>query len=422
MRRLRASALLVAGVVLAAGCSSSSVDDRPVVEVFGSWRGVDAERFAAMIEPFEEETGIDVRIVGSASFVRDINDRATNAELPDVGLFPQPALISEFAQRGLLVPLAEATASSQRNAYRDAVAAAVDDTIYGVWIKAAVKSLVWYRPDTFAERGYDVPKTWADLVTLTEEIESDGMVPWCLSMESFSSTGWVGTDWIEDIVLRQQGPDLYDAWVSNEVSFEDAAIVAAFETFGELIHPPGRVLGGARRILNEPWQNAQTPMFDDDPGCLMNRQASFEEANLPSGVEIGEDVDVFGLPSVDGTEPPVLVAGNLAAAFNDRPEVQALLAYLATPESGKGWAELGGYTSPHPDFDPSWYANEFDRRVGEVLNSARVVRFDGSDLMLPAVGTGTFWAGIVDFVRDADARAAVAEIQKGYPMVEASEG
>ena len=92
MLRLRASALLVAGTVLAAGCSSAPVEDQPVVEVFGSWRGVDAERFAATIAPFEKETGIDVRIVGSASFVRDINDRVTNADLPDVGIFPQPSL------------------------------------------------------------------------------------------------------------------------------------------------------------------------------------------------------------------------------------------------------------------------------------------------------------------------------------------
>lgn len=417
MQRLRVSGLLVAAAVLAAGCSTAPVEDRPVVEVFGSWRGVDAQRFAATIEPFEDETGIDVRLVGSASFVHDINERVANADLPDVGIFPQPSLVTEFAQQGLLVPLGDDTAVSQQNSYGDAVAGTVGDTIYGVWIKAAVKSLVWYRPDTFAEHGYDVPETWAGLVSLTEKIEDDGLVPWCLSMESFSSSGWVGTDWIEDIVLRQQGPDFYDAWVAGDVTFEDDAIVAAFETFGELIHPPGRVLGGVHRMLNEPWQNAQTPMFDEDPACLMNRQASFQEANLPDDVAIGDGVDVFGLPSVDGSEPPALVAGNLAAAFTDRPEVDAFLAYLATPESGKGWAALGGFTSPHPDFDPGWYAFDFDRRVGEVLNSARVMRFDGSDLMIPAVGTGTFWAGILDFVRDADARAAVAEIQKGYPTV-----
>ena len=64
----------------------------------------------------------------------------------------------------------------------------------------------------------------------------------------------------------------------------------------------------------------------------------------------------------------------------------------------------------------------FDRQVGEVLNNAQVIRFDGSDLMIPAVGTGTFWTGILTFVRDANARAAVTEIQAGYPTIELYEG
>ena len=129
MLRLRTSALVVAAVVLAAGCSSEPAQDRPVIEVFGSWRGVDAQHFAATIEPFEKETGIDVRLVGSASFVRDINNRVANANLPDVGIFPQPSLVTDFAGRGLLVPLADDTASSQQEAYGEAVAGVVGEAV-----------------------------------------------------------------------------------------------------------------------------------------------------------------------------------------------------------------------------------------------------------------------------------------------------
>lgn len=422
MRRLRGSAAVLAVGVIAAACSSAWSVDGPVVEVFGSWRGEDAQRFAATVAPFEDETGIDVRFIGSGSFARDIEDRAANADLPDVALFPQPSLVRDFVDQGLLIPLAESTASAQDSAYGDAAAGVVGDHNYAVWFKAVVKSLVWYRPDTFTEGGYGIPETWADLMALTERIEKDGDTPWCLSMESFAASGWVGTDWIEDIVLRQQGADTYDAWVAGEVSFENDAIVAAFSTFGDLAGTPGRVAGGVRRILGEPWQNAQDPMFDTVPGCLLHRQASFQEANLPPDVTIGAETGVFALPSVDGTEPPMLVAGSLAAAFTDRPEVHALLAFLGTPEAGKGWAELGGFTSPHPDFDPDWYSNDFDRQIGEILDRTRTIRFDGSDMMIPAVGTGTFWTGILDLVRTGDARAATTAIQAGYATDESQEG
>ena len=418
MRLQRASALLIVGAVFAAACSSESVDERPVIEVFGTFREADAAHFAATIRPFEDEYGVNVRYVGSGSFVRDIRERIANADYPDIALVPQPGLVTEFAAAGLVRPLAAATADAQRAAYGDSVASTFDGALYGVWFKASVKSLVWYRSDAFATHGYEIPASWAELVELTEQIEADGMTPWCLSMESFTASGWVGTDWIEDIVLREQGSDFYDDWVAGDVSFEADAIVAALETFGAVVHTPGRVAGGANRILNTPWQRAQDPMFEEEPGCLMHRQASFQEVHLPTAAIFGENTNVFPLPSADGAEPPLLVAGNLATAFNDRPEVVSLIEFLGSAEAGKGWASRGGFTSPHPEFNPDWYANDFDRNIGEVLNQARTLRFDGSDLMIPAVGTGTFWSGMLTYVRDGNAREAAAEIQAGYASAE----
>ena len=414
-RRANSLILLVVVAVLAAACSSASPDDRPIVEVFGPYRAEEAAHFAASFAPFEEQTGIDVRYVGSGSFSRDIQNRAADANYPDVALFPQPSIIRDLAHQGLLVPLSDESVGTRMGSDADVRAGIVGDTAYAVWFRAVVKSLVWYQPDVFRDRGYEVPRSWQEMMSLTEQIEADGLTPWCLSMESFAASGWVGTDWIEDIVLRQHGPDVYDQWVQGSVTFEDEAIIEAFEVFGEIVHKPGRVLGGTHRILNEPWRNAQTPMFDIDPGCLMYRQASYQETNLPSSVVIGDTVDVFVLPAVDGGEPPILASGDLAAAFNDRPEVKDFLAYLATPEAGEAWAAEGGFTSPHPDFDPDSYATDFDRRMGEIIQRAEVVRFDGSDLMVSGVGTGTFWTGIQSYVRNGDARAAATEIQAGYP-------
>ncbi len=418
MRRRRVSALtlLTVGAVLVAACSSAAPDDRPVVEVFGPYRGEDASRFAAAFAPFEEQTGIDIRYVGTGSFSKDIQNRMTDADYPDVALFPQPALIRDFAHRDLLVPLSDDAVGTNMGSDAEVAAGTVGGTVYAVWFRAVVKSLVWYEPEVFRDRGYEIPGSWDDMMFLTEQIEEDGLTPWCLSMESFAATGWVGTDWIEDIVLRQHGPEFYDQWVQGDVTFEDEAIIDAFETFGEIIHQPGRVFGGTHRILNEPWTSAQAPMFNlEPPGCLLYRQASYQEANLPSSVVVGDDIDVFILPGKDGIEPPILASGDLAAAFNDRPEVRAFLEFLATPEAGEGWAAEGGFTSPHPEFDPDAYVTDFDRRLGEILQNAAVVRFDGSDLMVPPVGTGTFWTGMQSYVRTGDARAAAAEIQAGFP-------
>ena len=418
LRRASTLLLLVAGVILATACTPTDTvtHDGPVVTVFGGYRGVEAQRFAESIAPFEEQTGITVRYVGAGSFAKAIEERVADVNFPDVAIFPQPGLIREYAHQGVLLPLNEETQAIVAQ-YPETAVGAVGDALYSVWFRASVKSLVWYEPQVFDERGYEVPSTWDEMMDLTSQMEADGFAPWCLSVESFGATGWVGTDWIEDIVLRQSGPDVYDEWVSAEISFEDDRIINAFETFGEIVHHPGRVVGGAHRILNTPWQQAQDPMFESPTRCLLHRQGSVQQANLPGSVTIGIETDVFVLPPMDDGEPPILAAGEFAVAFTDRPEVHALLQYLATPEAGTAWAAAGGFVSPHRSFDTDLYGDELDRRMAEILRRAKIVRLDGSDAMIPPVGTGTFWTGIVSYIQSGDARAAAAEIQAGYPEV-----
>jgi len=424
LRRTRPLLLLLAAAMIAAACSTAQPADGVTIEVFGPYRGEDARNFAASLLPFEEKTGYDVLYIGTGTLSKDIQARVDVADYPDIAIFPQPALIRQFAEAGLLVPLEEeeeeeeeTTASPAMTTTDDILAGTVGDTRYAVWLRAVVKSLVWYPPDVFDERGYAVPGSWEEMMSLSELMRADGTSPWCLSMASFGATGWVGTDWIEDIILRTQGPDYYDRWVAGDVTFQDPGVLDAFGTFGDIVHTPKNVFGGVHRILNEPWQSAQDPMFAPDPGCLLHRQASFQTSNLPPDTVIGEDTDVFLLPAMGEEKPPVLVSGELAAAFSASPEVMELMQYLESPEAGKEWAARGGFVSPHPDFDPDWFENPFDRRMWEVIRDADVVRFDGSDQMLPSVGTGTFWTGMVTFVRNGDAAAAAAEIQTGFPTV-----
>ena len=416
-RRSRVFVALAAVAIASASCSSEpSSEPTDSVTVFGSLRGDEARLFIESMAPFEERTGIDVQYVGAGSAAQEIKQRVQESDLPDVAILPQPSLVAALARDGLLVPLDDETASVVTNNYRTAAVemGRVDGALYSVWYAAAVKSLVWYRPDVFAEAGYEVPETWSDLMALTARVEADALTPWCLSMESFGASGWVGTDWIEDIVLRSEDPEVYDAWVTGEVSFEDESIKDAFTVFNEIALTPGRVVGGTRRILSTPWQQAGDPMFDDPPGCLLHRQGEANRSILPSGIVVGDDVDAFVLPAMDEGPPPILTGGDLAVAFSDRPAVQEFLRYLATPESGEAWAKAGGYTSPHATFDPAIYGDDFDRWTAELLLDAEVVRFDASDMMHPPVGTRSFWDGMMTLVRTGDIEAALAEIQAGY--------
>ncbi|GMQ84579.1 MAG: ABC transporter substrate-binding protein [Acidimicrobiia bacterium] len=417
IRALGLVAAVVAVALVVAACSATEAEDGPVVTVFGPYRGTDAARFAASIAPFEARTGIDVRYVGTGSLAADLVDRIAEGNTPDVAMVPQPSLVGDLVAMGQVIPLGPEGVAAVRANYAPS---AIDlmtfgEKLHGVLYRANVKSLVWYPPAVFEERGYEVPESWDDLITLTERMEQDGLQPWCFTLASFAATGWVGTDWVEDVMLRLNGPDDYQAWVDGDISFDDPKVRRSFELFGDIVRTPGRVNGGIRRALGVLWNDAATPMFADPPGCLLHRQASFYRSSLPAGVVLGEDVDVFVLPPFQtGEAPPLLVGGDLAVGFDDRTDVQAFLAYLATPQSGEAWARAGGYTSPHTTFDPDLYTDMFDRRIGEMLVSTAAVAFDASDQMPSAVGTGTFWKGIVYYVQTGDLDGTVLMIEEGF--------
>jgi alpha-glucoside transport system substrate-binding protein len=112
----------------------------------------------------------------------------------------------------------------------------VDGTQFGVPFKSDLKSLVWYIPSVWAEAGYEVPETLTDFKALVDEMIANGDTPLCVGIESGPATGWPFTDWVEELILREQGIDYYNQWVANEVPFNDQAVI---DTFNEVAGPDG---------------------------------------------------------------------------------------------------------------------------------------------------------------------------------------
>lgn len=384
------------------GGEAGEAEGDGVVNIFGAFVDSDAENFEAAMAPFEEETGIDIVYEGSGDFETLINTRVDGGDPPDIAAFPQPGAVRSFVEDGAIVPATEFMdmAYLQDN-YTDSwiTDATFNDTVAGVWYRANVKSLVWYPVPEFSEAGYEIPETWDELIALSDQMVADGNTPWCIGIESSGATGWVATDWMEDTLLRTAPPETYDQWVSHEIPFDDPAIQNAANTVGEIWFNDDYVLGGQAAILTTPFGDAPTPMFDDEPSCYLHRQASFITGFFPDDVVVGEDVDFFYFPQIDAEYgEPVLTAGDIFTAFVDDPDVAEVMRYLATAESTQAWVEAGGFVSPHTGASLDWYPTDVDRAYAEILQNADTSRFDASDLMPPAVGSGTFWEGMVNWV------------------------
>jgi alpha-glucoside transport system substrate-binding protein len=395
------------------------------ISVFGPWLTVDQEHFEAVIAPFEEATGANVEYSGSDSFEQQIVIDVEAGSPPNVAVFPQPGLASDLASRGGLVPLGDETRQWVLDNYAAGqswvdLGTYADESgnpdLYGFFYKVDVKSLVWYVPDNFADAGYDVPETMEDLLALSEQIVADGGTPWCIGLGSGAATGWPATDWVEDLMLRTQEPGVYDQWVAHEIPFNDPRIVEAIETFGMFAKNDDWVAGGAQSVASTDFRDSPQGLFTVPPQCYMHHQASFIPSFFPEGTELGTDADFFYFPSYSSKDlgNPVLGAGTLFAITKDSVGARAFIDYLKTTEANEIWMSRAGMLTPHKGVDLDAYATAAARKQGEILLNADTFRFDGSDLMPGAIGAGTFWTGMVDYVSGASAEEVAAEIENSW--------
>ncbi|MGN7867464.1 ABC transporter substrate-binding protein [Paracoccus sp. 22332] len=395
------------------------------VTILAPWLGPDQELFTSIAAYFEDATGATVNYSGSTSFEQQIVIDSEAGSPPDIAVLPQPGLAADLASKGYLRDLGEDTAQWVRDNYAagDSWAAlgtyaGKDGTehFFAFPYKADVKSLVWYVPENFEDAGYEIPTTYEDLKALTEQIAADGETPWCIGLASGGATGWPATDWVEDLMLRLNTPEDYDAWTTNALPFNDPKVVKAIEEFGWFAKNPDFVAGGPASVASNDFRESPAGLFASPPACYMHRQASFIPSFFPEGTVVGEDADFFYFPApADGSlGQPVLGGGTLFGVFTDNPVALAFIDFLKTPAAHELWMAQSGFTTPYTGVNMDAYADDTQRRLGQVLLDATVFRFDGSDLMPGAVGAGAFWTGMVNFVGGASAQDVADRIQQTW--------
>jgi alpha-glucoside transport system substrate-binding protein len=185
-----------------------------------------------------------------------------------------------------------------------------NDHLYGFFYKVDVKSLVWYVPENFEDAGYEVPETMEELKALTEQIVADGETPWCIGLGSGGATGWPATDWVEDMMLRTQPPEVYDSGCPTRSVQRSRACRGAIEEFGWFARNDDFGAGGAGAVATTDFRDSPKGLFSSPPQCYMHRQASFIPAFFPEGTEVGVDADFFYFPPMRSKDlgKPVLGA------------------------------------------------------------------------------------------------------------------
>lgn len=439
-----AGALSLGLVVSACGGSSTTADqgadqgastDCADYESYGDLAGKTISVYTGIVTPedvpyqdsyapFEQCTGASVEYQGDKSFETQILVRAQAGNPPDIAIVPQPGLLKQLVDTGSAVPAPEAV-SANVDKFWDAdwkTYGSVDGTFYAAPSGASVKSLVWYSPSEFADSGYEVPTTLDELRALSDQMVTDGKKPWCAGIASGEATGWPITDWMEDMMLRVNGPEAYDQWVNHQIAFNSPESEAALDAVGDYLKNDGYVNGGlgdSTSIATTTFQEGGLPILDAT--CSLHRQASFYAANWPEGTTVAEDGDVFAfyLPGEKAEDRPILGGGEFNLAFADRPEVQAFQTYLSTDlwaNNKAASSPAGGWVSANSGLDAGKLTSPIDQLAVEILQDPNAVfRFDGSDQMPAAVGANAFWEQATAWITGQSTKDTVDNIETAWP-------
>lgn len=457
MRR-RGAALLVGGVaasMLLAACGGSSSSSEstaaasaePAASVaagceayaaYGTYEGAKVTVFTSILPPeqqkfedawkqFESCTGIDIVYEGSDQFEAQLPTRIAGGNAPDIAFIPQPGLLAKLVQAGGPVAAPEGVVANVDALWNPAWKSygTVDGTFYAAPLGSNMKSFVWYSPKKFAEWGIEVPTTWDEMFAASDAIAKAGVKPWCGGIESGGATGWPATDWLEQIVLRQSGGEVYDKWVNHEILFDSPEITKAMDTLAAWMKNPDYVNGGfgdVKTIATTAFQDAGGPILKGE--CAMLQQASFYAnfwENFQPGTTIAPDGDVFAfyLPAIDDAVAPnpVVGGGEFVTAFADRPEVAAAQTFLSSAEFATAKVALGTWVSANSGVPLDTYANPIDKLSAQYLTDPNgTFRFDASDLMPAAVGAGAEWKEMTAwFAEDKPTKDVLAAIDAAWP-------
>ncbi|MET9204712.1 ABC transporter substrate-binding protein [Streptomyces bacillaris] len=375
------------------------------ISVAAVWTGPEQANFTKVLGEFEKRTGAKVSFVPAQDpIVNFLGTKIAGGEPPDVAMIPQVGAIQQAVAKKWAKPVGEeAKAQLTKNyakVWQDL--GAVDGTQYGVYFKAANKSLIWYNAAAFDNAGASEPKTWKNFLTTAETISASGVTPVSVA----GADGWTLTDWFENVYLSQAGPEKYDQLAKHEIPWTDPSVKDALTTLAELFGKPELIAGGADGALQTEFPASVTQTFTggDQPKGAMVFEGDFVSINIAqTEAKIGTDAKVFPFPAV-GADSPVVTGGDAAVALKDSKGAQALLTWLASADAAKIWAEAGGFISPNKNLDPAAYPNDVQRTMAEALVAAGDdVRFDMSDQAPQSFG-GTpgkgQWKILQDFLKN----------------------
>lgn len=373
--------LLAVAAVTSVGCSS---DERRTLVVLGPWTDGEEKPFEATLAKIGERTGHRYVYEGTRSLRETLVAQLRTDSPPDVAILNGQGELAEYARDGDAKPLPDDLASAAIGPWAPRITLRDKDGeqrqhAYWVPIRVDLKSIVWSRPNA---------------------PETAGSPRWCLGMASGATSGWPGTDWIEDLLLQRQGPAVYEEWATGQLRWDDPRVRRAWLEWRELLMAGGP--GAGRSAVSTSFDQLGGGRYGllNGGDCTLEHQGSFIRRHY--GDDVLPAATATFLTGLPAGRKAFEVSGDMAAVFTPSDAAWELMRQLISRDTRNDWAAAAkpaerpffadGTTGPEPHTAGT-------SAVLKLFRQAAKICFDASDAM-PSTLRGAFQRAVLEFLQD----------------------
>jgi alpha-glucoside transport system substrate-binding protein len=413
LQRATAAGLSISGasaLLAACGGSSTSTTGTPTtvtsIDVLTVWSANELANFQLQNAAFKKKTGIQVNVESTRDLPTVLNTRVRGNNPPDVTGSPGTSQFHTLASQGKIVALDTILDMSQiRQNYAQTWIdyASYNGHLYAVLPKANSKGTIWYNPKQFQANGYTVPTDWTGLVALSNQIAGSGKYPWSMGVASGAASGWPACDWIDQIYLSLNGPDMVDKWIAHKIPWTDPSVKNAFQMFGQIVKGNHYINGAPQAILATGFQDASFLPYTTPPKAYMYYLGDFAlgfiTTQFPS-LQPATDYNFFPFPTINSQFAGAVTGGaDLLFAMKDNNGTRQYMQFLSTAEAQTIWIKQGGASSVNKAVDLSAYPNDVQRNAAKQLTQATSFRPSPDDQM-PTAMESAFWKASLTYIAD----------------------
>ena len=374
----------------------------------------DLEKFEIELKNIEESTGIKIKYETYTDIETYLIEN-TNSDV-DIAIIPNPQGVTNLAERGIILSMDQIVSKETMNSYyskhlQEITTSNISNKNFGAFFRLFPNSLIWYSVEKYEEIGSPKFNSYNELLEFTTEYSKENNDLWCLDIESGASTGWIATNWLEDIILNNYGVEVYDQWSSQKIFSSDRAISRSISYIGKLVFIENAVYGSNKRIVRKEFRNNYKNLLSEEVDCIFSWGGHYASFYMPENKQFNKDFDFFKFPS---SLNAIVGIGDVLTVLNYDEDTKLVFDKLIDESFGENWMS-------HPDssYIPAnikninYIANPITSKERDLIIKSlkdNSFRYDASELMERKIGADALWVALKNYI-DIGRERAYREIE-----------